>query len=101
GGTCRRNVSWKAERGASDFLERSLTMKSTDLQHQSSSGTPWTARDIRRLKAGLRAGTSIPHLAMQLRREIGDVRAKVDELTAQYLAEWAGRAIGAPRHRRP
>jgi hypothetical protein len=73
----------------------------SNLQQQPANSTPWTARDIRRLKQGLRTGTSIPHLAVQLKREIGDVRAKVDELTRHYVAERASRiAVGPPRCKR-
>jgi hypothetical protein len=104
GGTsfCKHELEIRNARQKSfTVLERSLTMKSTNLKQQPENNTPWTARDIRRLKAELRAGTSIPHLAVQLQREIGEVRAKVDELTRQYLAERAAEGgVASPRRGR-
>jgi hypothetical protein len=78
-------------------------MKSTNLQHRlpTHMGTrTWSVRDVRRLKEGLRAGTSIPHLAAQLRREIRDVRSKIDEVTRQHLAERDKRSEEPRRRKR-
>jgi hypothetical protein len=88
-----------SEKSVVEMRGELANVTTTSLQHQLGTDTVWSAREIRRLKEGLRAGTSIPHLAAQLRRGIEEVRAKVDELTAQHLAERTRRT--GRRRRRP
>jgi hypothetical protein len=70
-------------------------MKSTKAQHPPRGSTLWTPRELQKLKDGLRGGKPIPQLAQQLRREVGEVRTKIAELTTRHLAN---RELVAQRH---
>jgi hypothetical protein len=45
---------------------------------------PWSPSDERRLRAGLRAGTTILHVAVLLRRDVQEVQMKLAQLAAQH-----------------